>query len=213
MVKSKGVALVLCIFLGYIGVHRFYVGKTLSGVLYVFTFGLAGIGWLYDIYAIATDRFLPMATPRREAPPLRFPVSPQTGMPSPPPAVNATQAYNHERSLLKGRAVLPDSTPGFVLSHDYSDVNLAMAQNHDKIGIGSIVTLKHEPANAYDNNAVVAFVGDIKIGYLYKGKLQDMFHDFINRGDYVAAVVEAFVEGKKNKGDDIRLLLGFYKQA
>ena len=38
------VELCLCIFLGYLGVHRFYTGKVKSGVLYLFTGGIGGIG-------------------------------------------------------------------------------------------------------------------------------------------------------------------------
>lgn len=52
--KSKAVALTLCIFLGFLGVHRFYLGKKASGRLYFFTLGLLGIGWLTDILVIVT---------------------------------------------------------------------------------------------------------------------------------------------------------------
>lgn len=55
--KDKTVALVLCIFFGYFGVHRFYVGKIKSGILYLFTLGLFGIGWIYDVIQIATSKF------------------------------------------------------------------------------------------------------------------------------------------------------------
>lgn len=42
---------------GFIGAHRFYYGKTLSGVLYFFTFGLFFIGWIIDLFLIpAMDR-------------------------------------------------------------------------------------------------------------------------------------------------------------
>ncbi len=47
--KIQIVALVLCLFLGFLGIHRFYLGYTLMGVLYIFTFGLFGIGWLIDL--------------------------------------------------------------------------------------------------------------------------------------------------------------------
>ena len=49
VVKQKWVALLLCIFLGMFGVHKFYEGKIVMGVLYLLTVGLFGIGWLIDI--------------------------------------------------------------------------------------------------------------------------------------------------------------------
>lgn len=51
--KDKWVALCLCIFLGYFGAHKFYEGKTGMGILYIFTFGLFGIGWIIDIILLA----------------------------------------------------------------------------------------------------------------------------------------------------------------
>jgi TM2 domain-containing membrane protein YozV len=35
---------------GFLGAHRFYYGKQLSGTLYFFTFGLFLIGWLVDLF-------------------------------------------------------------------------------------------------------------------------------------------------------------------
>lgn len=46
--KSRWAAFFMCFFFGYLGVHKFYVGKTGSGILYLLTFGLFGIGWLID---------------------------------------------------------------------------------------------------------------------------------------------------------------------
>ncbi len=50
--KNKWVALLLCWFLGWIGGHKFYEGKTLLGVVYLFTCGLFGIGVLVDFFAL-----------------------------------------------------------------------------------------------------------------------------------------------------------------
>lgn len=41
-------AWLLLTFLGVFGVHRFYMGKPWTAVLYLFTGGLLGIGWIYD---------------------------------------------------------------------------------------------------------------------------------------------------------------------
>ena len=46
--KNKWVALVLCFFFGAFGVHKFYEGKILLGVVYLFTLGIFGIGVLVD---------------------------------------------------------------------------------------------------------------------------------------------------------------------
>ena len=42
------VELCLCLFFGWAGAHKFYVGKTGMGILYLFTLGLFGIGWIID---------------------------------------------------------------------------------------------------------------------------------------------------------------------
>lgn len=48
--KNGTVAFLLCVFLGGLGVHKFYEGKIGTGLLYFFTFGLFGFGWLVDCF-------------------------------------------------------------------------------------------------------------------------------------------------------------------
>lgn len=46
--KDKWVSFFLCLFLGFYGVHKFYEGRIGMGILYLFTAGLCGIGWIVD---------------------------------------------------------------------------------------------------------------------------------------------------------------------
>lgn len=55
--KSKVAAALFCFFLGALGIHRFYVGKIGTGILYLFTGGLCGIGALVDFIIILTGGF------------------------------------------------------------------------------------------------------------------------------------------------------------
>lgn len=61
---SKTIGYLLWI-LGFTGAHRFYFGKPVTGVIWFFTGGLFGIGWLVDLFLIpsmerdAASRFVP----------------------------------------------------------------------------------------------------------------------------------------------------------
>ena len=46
------VAWILLTFLGVFGVHRFYMGKWITGIVYLLTGGLLGLGWLYDLWTL-----------------------------------------------------------------------------------------------------------------------------------------------------------------
>src|SRR5210317_1954326 len=51
------VALLLCLFVGFLGIHRFYVGKSGTGFLQIITIGGFGIWVLIDLIMIVTGKF------------------------------------------------------------------------------------------------------------------------------------------------------------
>jgi TM2 domain-containing membrane protein YozV len=53
--REVWVTYLLWFLLGFVGVHKFYLGKMGWGILYIFTGGLFVIGWLVDIFTIPSQ--------------------------------------------------------------------------------------------------------------------------------------------------------------
>ncbi len=55
--KKRLPALILCLLLGFLGIHRFYVGKIGTGIIWLLTLGIMGIGVLVDLIMIIIGSF------------------------------------------------------------------------------------------------------------------------------------------------------------
>ncbi len=50
-------AILITVFLGELGIHRFLAGKIGTGILWLLTGGCLGIGWLVDVIMVCTGSF------------------------------------------------------------------------------------------------------------------------------------------------------------
>jgi TM2 domain-containing membrane protein YozV len=57
MQKSRLTTAILCFFLGYLGIHRFYTGYTKVGIIQLLTGGGLGIWALWDLIQIIRNRY------------------------------------------------------------------------------------------------------------------------------------------------------------
>ncbi len=64
------IAWLLLVFLGLFGIHRFYLGKIGTGLLYLLTFGLCGLGYIYDLWTLNDQITLINGRYSRQPPPL-----------------------------------------------------------------------------------------------------------------------------------------------
>lgn len=55
--KSRTATFLTALFLGGLGIHRFYVGKIGTGILWLCTCGVFGIGWLIDVIMAGAGAF------------------------------------------------------------------------------------------------------------------------------------------------------------
>lgn len=87
----------------------------------------------------------------------------------------------------EGDAIVPSGT----YRYEYSAVRLFRPDGEcDPVpDVGSDIDLETEPENPYDSGAVKAVYGSSLVGYLNRGKLQDMMRDKINRGEKICAIL------------------------
>jgi hypothetical protein len=104
---------------------------------------------------------------------------------------------------------------GYTLAYKYDDVviyppwDLIKDINFDAVSSSPALGLVAEPSNEYDSKAVAVYWGQTKIGYLLKGTLQNMTHDYFRRGwPVVARFVSVELDGANST---LLISLAFYK--
>lgn len=173
---------IITVFAGWIGVHKFKQGKVGIGILYLFTFGLFYVGWIYDIIqAWKTYKYACRVQPQSCV----FGVAPA---PAIVPAANVAPAPAAQKKSVpdgeKNYNLFEDVTDGAVLCYEYEESLCLLDGAFDYIpgNGGKPLTFKQEPENLHDEKAVAVYLNVVKIGYIYRGTVQDMFNDYMKRG-------------------------------
>lgn len=175
--KNQTIELLLCIFLGYFGVHRFYAGKKKSGFLYLFTVGLCGIGWIYDIIAISIRILNKKSKPR---------VLTEEDF-------RAAGVTYHEKNIEKLACSNPDwkSSTTQIIEAGKSEQRI-YRYNY----INKPVKLIPEPNNEHDENAVAVLIAGELVGYISRG---DNLHvkDILDNREIIS--ISGFIGGGEYK--------------
>lgn len=107
------------------------------------------------------------------------------------------------------KLLFPENMESHVLAYFYKDENIAMPDMNQlsQHKIGQPLTLLFEPNNKYDANAIRIMIDNMPVGYVYRGKIQDMIHDFIRKGDPVIAKL-SFIDNENGRAT---MAVAFYK--
>lgn len=106
---------------------------------------------------------------------------------------------------------IPKTYDGFKLYKIYDDVDVCVIKGEEpdygRLFLTGVVLVEQEPDNPYDDKAVVVLQCGRKLGYIYRGGLQDMINDFLDRGEPILARL-VFVDAANDK---LKIKLAFYK--
>lgn len=183
------IRLLLTVFGGPFGLHKFAQKKWIPGIIYLFTAGLFGIGWIIDSVLAIIALFKP--TPTTESIP----------QPTEPPIPSTPASRSLDEPVLNSRMVFSNSVdmqnaPNKIEKHHVAGVSFRQKEieglgfeNDDfrlskkecidcniideriyKINFDPInVSLEEDPENVHDSNAIKVIIDNVHVGYIKSG--------------------------------------------
>ena len=171
----------VCLFGGFLGLHKFIEGKVGLGILYLLTGGLFGIGWLIDTIIYACKLFekkpKPVIEPQlvNETPVVKDPLpQPPKPEPSAPTKVNPIKCETHKVTGMSNYMDNIMSLAEYNDAYDFTKKELIdegfiyervyQYEFHPKK-----VELVPEPDNPVDKNAIKVVIDGAHVGYIKAG--------------------------------------------
>lgn len=116
---------------------------------------------------------------------------------------------NNIQNTVQGFELFDDICNNSILSYNYEESLCIIDKSFNVASLkcGEDIKFMQEPDNEYDSKAVAVYFGELKIGYVFKGMIQDMINDWIKRADYFRGYInKIFIEENK-----ATYKIGFYK--
>lgn len=116
------------------------------------------------------------------------------------------------QSLTQPTLKVPEEIDGYELSYNYNDVSIVGNKYITGFDINSLepgqkIELIPEPNNEYDSKAILAVCDGKKIGYVSKGRVQEMISDYIRKELPIFSVIENINYDESY----INMFIAFYK--
>lgn len=195
------VELILCIFLGFLGIHRFYAGKKKSGLVYLFTLGLCGLGWIFDIIVLLVKYFSSMRDAHIERSAADDALN-----------IQIKNLQQEHSAAVSSPNLTPESINGKLRSYHYKDVDIWVkwqycgryGESCESIGMKRGDTLQLKPPSAADEDpkSIAIYWKGNEIGYMKTNRMRDMVHQWNAAELPVLAIVS-------HVGGDSKVLVEF----
>lgn len=176
------VALVLAIFLGFLGIDRFYTGNVGMGLIKLVTLGGFGFWWIIDIVLFAVEA---LSSPSTQTPPVAAPVPLQAQYTGPvaqhtprPSPERENEAPVHVPPPPRGEGLDPWSRPPaltevvgeYYRRAEYEAIFAGLPKDGTFSNLDRIAAIYPDPENPYSSgNAVTVWIDGHHAGFLAEG--------------------------------------------
>lgn len=141
----------ITLFFGWLGIHKFMQKKPVIGILYFFTFGLFGIGWIIDIIKAGKDLLLDKGISFSKKEPISLDVAgTYYKQDSIRLVVNENPLYRDRINNYNGKRIY---------KYKFTRKNAELIP---------------EPTNEHDHNAIMVMIDNIHVGYIPAEKCIDV---------------------------------------